>query len=167
MNRKNLITFILVLVLSGAFIFPAQGSTGIQDDLAQVRRSTAAFHDLAIAQAAGYQLLPFYKICVNNPELGAMGIHYINMSLVDTVIDPLQPEAMVYTPDETGTLQLTSVEYIVAASAWDAVNPQPPTIFGQTYGYNAAFGVYSLHAWIWRPNPSGMFSYFNPNLSCN
>jgi hypothetical protein len=168
MNHKSLITFILVVILSATVVFPAQASTGIQYDLAQVRRATAAFHDISIAQAAGYQLLPFYSFCVYNPELGAMGVHYINMSIIDTVVDPLQPEAMAYVPDETGVLQLASVEYIVAASAWDAENPEPPTIFGQTFGYNPAFGgLYTLHAWIWIPNPAGMFSYYNPQLSCN
>ncbi len=168
MNRKNLFTLILVLILSGAFVFPAQADTSIQDDLAQVRRATAAFHDISIAQAAGYQLLPFYAFCVYDPVLGAMGVHYINMSIVDAVVDPLQPEAMVYVPDETGVLRLASVEYIVDAKTWDEENPLPPTLFGQTFGYNPAFGgKYTMHAWIWRPNPSGMFSYYNPDLSCN
>ncbi len=168
MDRKNLITFILVMVLSVAVAIPAQGSAVIQYDLAKVRRATAAFHDTSIAQAAGYQLLPSYNFCVYNPELGAMGYHYINMSIVDAVVDPLQPEAMVYVPDETGALLLASVEYIVAAGAWDAAHSQPPTLFDQTFGYNPGFGgMYTLHAWIWRPNPSGMFAYYNPDLSCN
>ncbi len=167
MNRRNLITFILVLVLSVAVVFPAQGSTDIQYDLAQVRRATAAFHDLSIAQAAGYQLLSFYNSCVFDPVLGAMGYHYINVSLIDLVIDPLQPEAMVYVPDETGALQLASVEYMVPAPAWDAEHSQPPTLFGQTFGYNAKADKYTLHAWIWIPNFSGMFAYYNPELSCD
>ncbi len=167
MYRKNLITLMLVLILSGAVVFPAQASTGIQYDLAQVRAATAAFHDLSIAQAAGYQLLSFYAYCVYNPALGAMGYHYINLSLVDAVVDPLQPEAMVYLPDEEGALQLASVEYMVEASAWDMDHSTPPTLFGQTFGYNAAFKKYTMHAWVWRPNPSGMFSFYNPRLSCN
>ncbi len=167
MNSKNVTTLILILVLSAVFVIPAQGSVKIQYDLAQVRRATAAFHDPSIAQEAGYQLLSFYNYCVYDPDLGAMGYHYINRSLVDTVIDPLQPEAMVYVPDETGALQLASVEYMVPAPAWDAEHSQPPTIFDQTYGYNAAFGMYTLHAWIWRPNFSGMFAYYNPELSCD
>lgn len=96
-----------------------------------------------------------------------MGYHYINKSLIDLVIDPLQPEAMVYVPDETGALQLASVEYMVQAAAWDVENSQPPSIFGQTFGYNAGAGMYTLHAWIWRPNSSGMFAYYNPKLSCD
>jgi hypothetical protein len=157
----------IVLIIAGAFVFPAQADTGIQYELAQVRRATAAYHDLPIAQAAGYQLLSFYNFCVYSPELGAMGYHYINTSLIDLVIDPLQPEAMVYVPDETGALQLVSVEYMVPAAAWDAEHSQPPSIFGQAFGYNANVGKYTLHAWIWRPNPSGMFAYYNPELSCD
>ena len=167
MKRRNLITFILVLVLTLAFVLPAQADTGIQYELAQVRAATAAFHDLSVAQAAGYQLLSFYSMCVTNPDLGAMGYHYINVSLIDLVVDPLHPEAMVYVPNESGELKFASVEYMVPAAAWDASHTEPPELFGQTFGYNAAAGKYTLHAWIWRPNPSGMFAYFNPALSCD
>ncbi len=166
MIRKNLITLIMVLILASAVVSPARAATGIQPDLAQVRATTAAFHDIPTAEAAGYKLLSFYSFCVSNPVFGAMGYHYINMSLVDTVVDPLRPEAMVYLPGDSGELELTSVEYIVSAPAWDATHSQPPAIFGQTFGYNAGMKVYSLHAWVWRPNPSGMFSSWNPKLSC-
>ncbi len=167
MNRKNLFACILVLILAGAIAFPAGAAPDIQSDLAQVRAATAAFHDVSLAEEAGYHLLPFYSICVFSPELGAMGYHYINVSLMDTLVNPLQPEAMVYVPDESGALQLASVEYIVPRAPWDATHSEPPTIFGQTFGYNAATGVYALHAWIWIPNPSGMFASYNPRLSCN
>ncbi len=167
MNRKHLFACILVLILAGATAFPAGASPDIQYDLAQVRAATASFHDVSIAEEAGYQLLPFYNICVYDPELGAMGYHYINVSLMDTLLNPLQPEAMVYVPDESGILQLASVEYIVPKGPWDATHSEPPTIFGQTLVYNPAKGVYALHAWIWIPNPSGMFAFYNPRLSCD
>ncbi len=169
MIRKNLVSFILVFVVSLAVVLPAQGSSGFEDDLAQVRRATADYHDISIAEAAGYQLLGFYNMCVSDPVLGAMGFHYIKTSILDANLDPLQPEAMVYVPDESGAKKLASVEYIVVKSAWDAEHPGgPPTLFGQTFGYNPAFGgLYTLHAWIWRPNPSGIFAYYNPVLSCD
>lgn len=25
---------------------------------------------------------------------------------------------------------------------------------------------YELHVWIWKPNPNGMFSHWNPAISC-
>jgi hypothetical protein len=158
----------MVLILASVVVYPARADdTGIGYDLAQVRRATAAYHDITTAEAAGYNLLSFYNFCVANPEFGAMGYHYINVSLVDNNVDPLHPEAMVYLPGDSGELELTSVEYIVWAGPWNATHPQPPAIFGETFGYNAALGVYSLHAWVWRPNPSGMFSSWNPKLSCD
>lgn len=31
----------------------------------------------------------------------------------------------------------------------------------------AAVGFYLMHAWIWRPNPAGMFADWNPEVSCS
>lgn len=73
---------------------------------------------------------------------------------------------MVYAPGPNGQLQLGAVEYIVPAAAWDAAHSQPPTLFGRTFELNQAFGVYALHAWIWKHNRLGMFSDWNPALSC-
>jgi len=28
-------------------------------------------------------------------------------------------------------------------------------------------GVYELHAWIWKNNPSGVFYEWNPKVSCH
>ncbi len=168
MYRKNLLTLIMVLILATVVVSPARADTGLQYDLAQVRAATAAYHDVAIAEADGYVLLSFYAQCVKDPILGAMGYHYINVSLIDLTIDPLQPEAMVYTPDESGQLQLTSVEYMIPVVDWNAAHPGVwPTILGQPYNLNVAAGKYTLHAWIWHPNPAGMFASFNPKLSCD
>ena len=51
----------------------------------QVRDATARFRDSAAAEAEGYQLM---FGCVTGPDSGAMGLHYVNMSLVgDGVLD--------------------------------------------------------------------------------
>jgi hypothetical protein len=137
-----------------------------QADLAQVRAATARFHRTQAAQAAGYGLVPGLDNCFDKPSVGGMGYHYINTGILDLTVDELQPEAMVYTPGPNGILQLGAVEYIVPAQAWDATYSQPPTLFGQTFELNPTLGVYSLHAWIWKENPSGMFSDWNPKVSC-
>jgi hypothetical protein len=31
---------------------------------------------------------------------------------------------------------------------------------------NTAFGVWILHAWVHKSNPSGVFEDFNPNVTC-
>ncbi len=94
-----------------------------------------------------------------------MGYHYIDIALLDTVIEPLKPEALVYDYNSSGKLQLVAVEYIVPIAAWDAAHSQPPSLDNQTFYRDPSDGTYSLHAWIWQLNPSGMFSGWNPKIS--
>jgi hypothetical protein len=90
----------------------------------------------------------------------------------EPVIDPLQPEALVYEPKKNGGYKLVGVEYVVFQAAWDASNDAPPSLFGKTFtliGAGNRYGLdpfYELHAWIWRPNPSGIFKDWNPSVTC-
>lgn len=167
MKRIAFLTIALALMMAVIAVRPAQAQGDIQATLAQVRAVTAAYHNTGIAQAAGYNLVPGLDGCFNNPGVGGMGYHYINVGLLDNTIDPLKPEAMVYAPGPNGTLALGAVEYIVPAAGWDAVHSQPPTLFGQVFGLEETLGVYELHAWIWRNNPNGVFFEWNPKVSCN
>jgi hypothetical protein len=40
-----------------------------------------------------------------------------------------------------------------------------PQLLGKTFSYLPLLGVWKLHAWIWRPNPTGMFKDYNPNAN--
>lgn len=145
----------------------AESSFELQDQLAQVRATTARFHRTEAAYALGYTLVPGLDYCFENPGVGGMGVHLIKTSSLDLSVDPLQPEAMVYQPGPKGQLQLVAVEYIVPAAAWDAAgNAQLPSALGHSFHLNAGLGVYILHAWIWRDNPLGMFNDWNPKVSC-
>ncbi len=145
----------------------AERSFELLDQLAQLRAATAQFHQTEAAYAAGYTLVPGLDYCFNNPGVGGMGVHLIKTSSLDLTVDTLQPEAMVYQPGPKGQLQLVAVEYIVPAAAWDAAgNTQPPSVLGQSFHLNSGLGVYILHAWIWRENPSGMFQDWNPKVAC-
>jgi hypothetical protein len=166
MKYKAFLSAILVLMVAGLAVYPAFAQKGAEGGLGKVREATARFHNTRAAKAAGYDLVPGLDFCFDNPGVGGMGFHLINTALMDTNVDPLKPEAMVYAPGPNGQLQLGAVEYIVPAAAWDAANSQPPTLFGQTFGLNQALGVYALHAWIWKNNRSGMFSDWNPAVSC-
>jgi hypothetical protein len=166
MKRIALLMIALVLVMTGIAARPVQAYDKENVSLGQVRDATEAYHEVSVAQAAGYNLVPGLDYCFDNPGVGGMGFHYINVALLDTVIDPLKPEAMVYAPRQNGSLALGAVEYIVPAAAWDAAHSQPPTLFGQVFGLEEALGVYELHAWIWRNNPSGVFYEWNPKVSC-
>lgn len=133
---------------------------GIGAELAQVRAATARYHDVEVAEAAGYAPA---SPCVASPA-GAMGYHYVNQGLLH--LDPTQPQALLYHPGPNGKLRLVGVEYLDFSGTGelfgqpftDAVpDPRNP---GE-YLENAA-----LHVWLWQVNPAGMFTAFNPSLSC-
>jgi hypothetical protein len=135
----------------------------------EVRRATERYQNVAAATDAGYAL---FLGCVTSPQGSAMGIHYVNSTLVgDGKLDAARPEALMYEP-RGGKLALVGVEYIVIASAWDAANKTPPTLMGQLFHYNPSpnrYGIpafYALHVWAWRPNPDGVFADWNPHVSC-
>jgi hypothetical protein len=168
MKKKIYLFVMLMLTLSFALVGTAAANGGGQSTLAEVRAGTAKFHDPEAAQAAGWDLVPGLDHCFNNPGVGAMGYHYINLSLLDLEVNASTPEALVYAPDDNGKLHLAAVEYVVPAQAWDdAGNTELPKLLGQTFHLNAPLGVYILHAWVWRPNPAGMFEDWNPNVTCD
>ena len=84
-------------------------SAGDEHSLAAVTKSaTARYHDLDVANAAGYDLLPDAAgiICIDNQPVGGMGVHYAKLSLVlNPAIDPLHPEALVYAPNARGPVE--------------------------------------------------------------
>jgi hypothetical protein len=164
MKSRVMILPVLVIILA-LFVVTGVYAAG-QSDLARLRAATAQYHRLEAAQAADYDLVPGLDHCFNNPGVGAMGYHYINVGLLDLELDPLQPEAMVYVPGPKGQLQLGAVEYIVPAVPWDAENDELPMVLGQHLHLNEELGVYVLHAWVWRHNPAGMFEDWNPNVTC-
>jgi hypothetical protein len=144
---------------------PGEGQEG--DDLDALRAAVAQYHDLNVATADGYQLVDGLDHCFDNPGVGAMGIHYINVNLLDTALDPLQPEAMVYQHGPDGELSLGAVEWIVPAEAWDAENHAHfPSVMDHELHLNEALGVYVLHAWIFLDNPAGIFEDWNPEVNC-
>jgi hypothetical protein len=164
MKRKILIVFGVVLVLAAVLATAVQASP--QSDLAKVRKATAQFHRPEAAKAAGYDLVEGLDYCFNNPGTGGMGFHYINTSILDTTVELLHPEAMVFTPSPNG-LQLGAVEYIVPAASWDAEHDGLPVLMGQHFHLNERLGVYVLHAWIWKNNTAGIFEDWNPSVSCD
>ena len=143
--------------------------------VAVVRASTAAYHNLGIAQARGYSILADIagKTCIDEPGMGGMGVHYVNGDLVgDPAIKAWQPEAVVYAPTADGHLQLAAVEYVVIKSAWDAAHSSAPSLFGHEFMVTDApnrYGLpafYSLHVWAWDHNPMGTFEMWNPDVVC-
>ena len=133
--------------------------------------STARFHDIDKAMEAGYSV----KVadlagltCIAQPGEGAMGVHMLNPSLLDGTIDADEPEILVYERRNNGTMKLVALEYLIFQSASNG----RPSLFGQPFDEIKAdnrYGIpasWALHAWIWKPNPSGMLHAWNPNVDC-
>ncbi len=127
-----------------------------------VKAATERFRDIEAAKAAGY-VEQFPAGCIETPD-GAQGYHWLNPTLVDTKVDPLAPELVMYEPQADGSMKLIGVDYVVPFDQWTAA--EPPTLFGMPLGRNEKLSVYAIHIWTERPNPSGTFAMFNPAVSC-
>ena len=143
------------------------GAVGL---VAEVRDATRRFLDVSVAEAEGYSR---FLGCTSGDQEGAMGIHYVNGNLVgDGALDARRPEVLVYEPIRNGQLRLVAVEFITIAEAWDASNPTPPVLMGQLFHYGDSpnrYGLppfYALHVWAWKNNQKGMFTDWNPEVSC-
>lgn len=127
--------------------------------IATLQRVTARYHDLSVAMADTFQLL---HPCENRPGEGPVGIVYVNFArLLDGVIDPESPDALIYEPSSIGSPNLVGVEFAVLN-----LGQAPPRFLGATFQPEDEFGVYALHAWVWRNNPEGLFAETNPRVSC-
>jgi hypothetical protein len=147
------------------------------DQIAAARAATDTFHNIANAEQAGYGLLPdaagITCIADDSMGMGAMGVHWANVDLVGKPsLHIRHPEALVYRPTADGTLQLAALEYVVIKADWELHHSGVPHLYGQKFNFTDAgnrFGLppyYSLHVWLWYPNPAGMFQMFNPNVHC-
>ena len=128
----------------------------------EVHALSARFHSTEQAAKAGYVVDPF---CVAVPNVGGMGHHWSNPTLVDPVFDATQPEVMLYAPDKHGKLKLVAIEYIVIN-----VGQPVPTFDGHPFdvgGTPVQAPHWSLHVWLHKPNPSGLHAPFNPDVTCN
>ena len=136
-----------------------------------VRESTARFKDVAVAESEGYSLL---FGCVTGDEVGAMGLHYVNLGLVgDGELDPTRPEIVIYEPKGNGRVSLIGADYLVFAQDWHAKHAETPQIMGQLmhlFPSPNRFGLpafYTLHVWAWKENPTGTFVNWHRNVSCD
>jgi hypothetical protein len=175
------LTLRLVLLGSFAMTTPLFSQTGTPMDhsastqappeLVQVvRDATQKYIDVNAAINAGYH--PVLG-CVSGSDHGAMGVHYLNPSLLNGELDATQPQALIYEPLGGGKMRLVGVEFIVDASTWQKKNPAPPQLYQQLlqmilspnrYGLDT---FYELHVWAWQDNPNGAFVDWNNKVTCN
>ena len=164
-----------ILVLAG-LVVPVLVAVGVAVGASAfdgAKSSTARFHDLEQAKAAGYtvKIIDLAGIeCIADPAQGAMGVHMLNPSLLDGTIDAANPELLVYERRNDGSLKLVALEYLAFKSAW--AGGSAPALFGQAFDTIPAVNRYgipeswALHAWIWKDNPSGILRPYNPRVDC-
>jgi hypothetical protein len=177
MNQKRLLLILLVLV---GLVALSQVAAGAQTDMEhedglteetrqlinEVRWATSQYWDLDTALEDGYGI---FQDCFKDEAIGGMGQHYVKGALAgDDVLDPLQPEALVYQPNADGDLLLVAFEYLVFEENW--TSSEPPTLFGQEFHLKTTIPdtppVWVLHMWLWTHNPEGMFADYNPTIFC-
>ena len=123
---------------------------------------------------------------------GAMGVHYLRADLLGITAPPnprvdgngihtdfLKPGVLIYEPQADGSMALVAIENLVFAKAWHAAgNAKPPSFQGVEFDRmvdDPATPVdeahqfmphYDRHVWLYRANPKGMFTPFNPAVTC-
>jgi len=135
-----------------------------------VRTATQQYLNVNAATAAGYA--PFLG-CVTGQDHGAMGVHYVNGTLLNAgQIDASQPQALIYEPSN-GAMRLVGVEFIVFADPWlQNNNNNPPVLDGQVFQFVDSpnrFNIpafFELHVWAWRANPQGAYVDWNNQVTC-
>lgn len=125
-------------------------------------------------------------------EVGSMGIHFFRPDMLGidsgpdsrvngtgTHMDFLNPSVLIYEPQADGSLALVAVENLVFLKgmkqagmdavpafhgvAFDLMQDDPSTEVDEAHFFEPH---YDRHVWIYRENPNGVFTSFNPAVTC-
>lgn len=123
---------------------------------------------------------------------GAMGVHYFRPDLLGVTEPPSPrvngdgthtdfrvPAVLIYEPQADGSMELVAVENLAFISAWTATGAtEPPSFHGVAFDRMADdpataadeahmfWPHFDRHVWIYRDNPNGVFTPFNPAVTC-
>jgi hypothetical protein len=165
------------LIGAGATIDSVKSEEAFKSELDALRQALSKYQDVYTAVREGY----FSTVgCVHysgekmeghvDYAKGAMGVHFINTSLIGTTPDPMRPPILIYEPRDR-QLHLVAVEWFVPL----APGLKRPALFDQPFlgpmeGHvpilPKEFTHYDLHAWLFKENPYGMFAPTNPDVTC-
>jgi hypothetical protein len=189
-----LILTVVVLATSAASMLPAADAqhsmaagqsivaASVVAQVSKARLATAKYAtNLARAKADGYMII--------TPMIPNMGYHFLNPKI--SGFDVTRPPMLVYIRDGQGW-QLVAIEwvygskpasppfagatygdfgaachykdgeFVMAAAEAQCAKTNPKTGSGFNFWHGP---LVTLHAWIWYPNPSGLFASFNPLLT--
>lgn len=156
-------------LLAGAAGLPASADeAALPPELEAVRTALEKYRDPIAAVRDGY----LSTVGCVHYEDGAMGVHFLNMGLVGPTPDPMRPPILIYEPNGDA-LELIAAEWFVPLVTGIE---KAPELFGRTFdgpmeGHEplmpAGLHHYDLHAWLFRPNPAGVFNTVNPDVDCS
>ncbi|MBI1956530.1 MAG: hypothetical protein HYS38_09065 [Acidobacteria bacterium] len=144
-----------------------QTSAALPPELEKVRTALEKYKDPITAVREGYLSTVG---CIAYPS-GGMGVHFLNPSLISPKPDPMNPQILLYEPDGD-KLRLVGAEWFIPLATGVKERPQ---LFGHPFdgpmeGHYPLLPTelhhYDLHVWLFKPNPSGMFTSTNPSLKC-
>lgn len=129
----------------------------VDQQLDRLTQKMRRFHNFQVAVAQGWGIDASGYV----PQ---MGHHYLNMDLADDKFELLKPEALIYIPDGNGGWEFVGVEYLIFGPSPE--DPAPDGFIGDedVWFFNPSVGAWTLHAWIVRENPDGVFAAFNSNI---
>jgi len=90
-----------------------------------------------------------------------MGYHFMKSAIVNATFEIDHPEILVYNKNEDGKFELVAVEYAVPLDQ-SSQAPEGFTGSRDVWERNEGFGLWLLHAWVWKHNPDGVFHDTNP-----
>jgi hypothetical protein len=185
------VLFVALAIMGSQSMAFGQGNSEVNQQIAQLRRATARYHDLNKAIEDGFT--PLTGLCHNGDDGYAVGISYINRArFISPEVNPDEPEFLNYFPIGNGNVRLVGVAFTNRALFRDTRPPTTPgylpgifpwrnlvipaylqevsgafSLFGQQA--RTTFGppwLYIVTVWPWAENPNGMFADGNPSLSC-
>ena len=131
--------------------------------IAELRRVTARYHNIAAAEADGFVRIT--PACEEREGEVPVAIVYGHFGRVlDGALDPSLPDGLLYEPGDNDKMKLVGVEMVMPYPLW--ASAEPPRFLGVPLQREDEFGVFGLHIWIWRHSPNGLFSVENPRVSC-
>jgi hypothetical protein len=180
-RRLRLVPVLVASVAGLAFGGRTAAAQGASADaqIAQARAALGKYQDPMAAVRDGYLST---VSCMDYPtgahehdgmkyKAGGMGVHFLNTALIGAALDPTKPQVLIYEPSGD-TLRLIAAEWFVPVMAGVKTAPMVSgrALEGPMEGHAPIMppGLHhrDLHVWLWKHNPSGMFSPTNPDLKC-
>lgn len=148
--------------------------------LADVKRETAKYEDVSVAEADGYIQI--------TPDLPLIGAHFFNLGYVGS-LEPAHPAIILYQRDASGGWKLAGLAYMLDKKAGVDTPPDSP-LGGLAHwhyhtdlcflpggnvliasdqahcdgGLFVAETPWLLHVWAWKDSPEGVFAHSNSLL---